>query len=262
MQPVYILKWDQLSAHAFTYGADITYPDVTTVAYANSLQPSGKPIYTWENLSAQQASDAGIRQSVVMPILEPDHTYHVQANLTATPVNSVGISVDFLDYEGHVMDRIVQTTSSFDFTFPYDAIDYRISIVKFNNEELQFDSILLAESDLFTTMTFETDPAIDAVVAKNRELSQSGQTATVLLKKVNYPVDTMYIDARFDEAVYLGMTATTLADTEQLKSYFEQVQATAQMADLSISDVEVTGIGMGTDAAVKLFRDKWQNHKD
>lgn len=46
MQPVYILKWDQLSAHAFTYGADITYPDVTTVAYANILQPSGKPIYT------------------------------------------------------------------------------------------------------------------------------------------------------------------------------------------------------------------------
>jgi len=50
--------------------------------------------------------------------------------------------------------------------------------------------------------------------------------------------------------------ASMLADKERLKSYFEQVQATAQMADLSISDVEVTGIGMGTDAAVKLSRDK------
>ncbi|RRG18675.1 hypothetical protein D3P96_01435 [Weissella viridescens] len=54
------------------------------------------------------------------------------------------------------MDRIVQTEQNFDFVFSYDAVDYRINIVKFNNEALEIGSILLAETDLFETMTFET----------------------------------------------------------------------------------------------------------
>ncbi|RRG18674.1 hypothetical protein D3P96_01430 [Weissella viridescens] len=53
------------------------------------------PIVTWENLSAKQAADAEIRQSVVIHILEQDYTYYVQANMATTPADSVGSSLVF-----------------------------------------------------------------------------------------------------------------------------------------------------------------------
>ncbi|WP_185696044.1 hypothetical protein [Weissella viridescens] len=54
------------------------------------------------------------------------------------------------------------------------------------------------------------------VVATKCDLNLAAQNATVLIKKANYPVDTMYIDTDHDEVMYLGLATITLADSTRL----------------------------------------------
>lgn len=116
MEPVYIFTWDNISANAYTYGSQITYPESMSVQYQNRLQPSGRPLCTWASLRFD--AESATRQKNALPILEPGVSYHLILDMEVTPAQSVGINIEFFDYDGRWIDQYFGVEQNLDFVYP------------------------------------------------------------------------------------------------------------------------------------------------
>ncbi len=259
MQTIYLFSWNQMSANAYTYGSSINYPNVAEVDFENDLQPSGQAIYTWENLSIETSEVMGIRPTVTIPILEPGCEYHVEADMLVTPIESVGIRIDFFDRRQQVIEQVFKTDLAFDFVYPKQAKTYQIQLIKFNNTALRFNSILLQSKKIQSYYTIKVNRLEKYYAIRKKQLGKCEKTIKIILKSDVKPLNTVYIDEYVDATYNFLLPQTLLTDEIALIQYMEKVKAFYLHTWQAVTGIEVVGVGYGTNRAVQICRDVLQH---
>lgn len=254
MEPVYVFTWDNISVNAYSFGSQIAYPKPMTVQYQNSLQPSGRPLYTWASTDVQLATDTGTRPNSVLPILKPGVRYHLILDMDVTPVKSVGISIEFFNYDGQLLNHSFGAEQVLDFVFPEAAADYKISLVKFNNEQVEFRTLMLFETDLYAAYEFDWTHAGRMIRFNRKQSHKPYNQVSVVFKHQYQPINTVYVNPATPVTYTIEMDRM---DADEIGPFVQTLLDELKVDWDHTTQLEVTGIGLGTAEVVQQFKQAW-----
>lgn len=253
MEPVYIFTWDNISANAYTYGSQITYPESMSVQYQNRLQPSGRPLYTWASLRFD--AESATRQNNALPILEPGVSYHLILDMEVTPAQSVGINIEFFDYDGRWIDQYFGVEQNLDFVYPEQAADYKISLVKFNNEQVIFKALILLKTEFQNKYALNWYHNDQVISFTHKQDQQPFDQVSIILKYRYQPVDTVYVHSNAQATYNIEMAPMS---SHQIKPFVHELLDELKIEWAQTTQIEVNGIGLGTAEVVEEFKQSWQ----
>ncbi|MBM7616674.1 accessory Sec system protein Asp3 [Weissella uvarum] len=252
MDEVYIFTWETNSANAYTYGSRIQKDLNGAVHFKNELHPVGQAIYSWRNMSGNTAGDQGVRASVVLPSLQPGRAYHFVLSADATPQDSIGLTLDFFDRTGTMIEHLVFTEREADFVYPEGTVDYRIDLVRFNNTALTFNWLLLLPSDCWKKYAIVKNDGLNTLALERRGVA-SPQTIKLIFQRQHEPLDVGYIDSKFDAIYNVLLPSRYMRSDDQLEAYLKELIHHFKTSWDAAIQVEVQGIGPAMKHVLMLF---------
>lgn len=142
---MYILNWDPDDTNTDTYGSQLSYQSDGSVRYRNELEPAGKKIHWWEtHYFGDPDPLKGMRYgSKRLPQLPRNQVFSLHFKGSTVPKNSVGLTIMSFDRSGQMLDQKMTLESDLTFELNDDEQEYEVDLVKFNNTELIFQSLLM-----------------------------------------------------------------------------------------------------------------------
>lgn len=144
MKEINLLSWGTYLDDVYVHGAQIDYLPTGHVRYRNPIMSPGTPIYTWRG----RKDEVYERRAFLLPFLIPGHEYAFRGQATLVPDDSIGVSVVFLDADGHRIKRHLFSQLSGKFTYPENAASYELSLNTFDNQQVTFDYLAFGEADI------------------------------------------------------------------------------------------------------------------
>ena len=148
MQNVYFIKWGRQLTENYGYGSLISFQPGQT-EFANPMLSPGEVIHLWKSHTDEEHAQT----LVSLPTLIPGVSYHLDAIMTVTPAESVQLVVEFYDQADGLVEKFDYFTDG-TFTVPPEASSYQIKLININNQQLQFQRLVLGETALWERFDF------------------------------------------------------------------------------------------------------------
>lgn len=145
MNNVIICRWPSVFTHAELHGAHIEYNQDGSVFYSSPLLPPGTSVYIWKSYSKFDAD----RCVPTLPLLEYKKTYRITNKMEDNPVGSTFLKVTLYDNHNHIIHESILDSSGGEFYYFPGTIKYDIQLVVKSNESINFNSMIISESQMF-----------------------------------------------------------------------------------------------------------------
>ncbi|USS84995.1 accessory Sec system protein Asp3 [Fructilactobacillus myrtifloralis] len=189
METIYGLTWDSSDPNTDTYGSQIAYNRAGFVRYQNELQPAGKKIHWWETKIPAGDAQGPHYGSKVLPQLPRQEKFHLLLDGTITPDESVGIMLLTYDQHHQLVNETMSLSKQLTFELTDEEVDYEISLVKFNNEHLEFRALFIIPDQIWKTFTIQPRFDMAAIDLVPKRTDAVATTGTVIVRSFNRVVD-------------------------------------------------------------------------
>lgn len=140
---IYMIKWDDLTADTYLYGAHIERKE-NCIIYQQPLMPPGSTIKKWSSITDYQKD----RIEPSLPYLKEGHTYHLHAYMRSNPLNSCYLRLNFYNYYGEILDFMMTSSEDAQFNVPRGTHHYELLLMKGHAETIIFERVDLFEEPL------------------------------------------------------------------------------------------------------------------
>ncbi|WP_281164566.1 accessory Sec system protein Asp3 [Liquorilactobacillus sicerae] len=140
-QVIDLIYWRNL-ASTYLAGSTVEFVRSDLVLFSNALMPPGKVITTWYANTNYQAD----RFSPQLPLLEPRKKYQLVLRAASQPQASLYLRLDFYDALGQLCYQKFIKGSKGTFTYPQQAVDYRVSLINAGCQQVEFHRLELASA--------------------------------------------------------------------------------------------------------------------
>lgn len=138
-----IIYWNDLN-RTYMYGSKVELQGKESVTFENHLLSSGEIIVSW----LMQANYQAERVEPQLPLLYPNHQYHLHLISQTWPENGVYLRIVFKDIAGHVISRQIIRGTKGNFVYPDLAHEYQIELIAAGCYKLHFKHLEIEEYGL------------------------------------------------------------------------------------------------------------------
>lgn len=236
METIYVLNWDPADTNTDTYGSQISYQNDGSVHYQNELQPAGKKIHWWQtnyfgDPDPLQAARYGSKR---LPQIPRNQNFSLIFQGEVIPENSVGLTVRSFDEAGQLLDQKMTLASELEFQLTDEETAYEVSLVKFNNTELYFQSLLLVSESL--TQDYQIQPHLAQgyidVIPQNIGKTGKGQ---IMVRQFHRVVDAIPLPTETLKEPLRVVLISANVDEPQLQQIGNDFKAKFQLQEVNWS---------------------------
>lgn len=178
----YMIKWGADFNDNYNYGADIRFVELDYVRFSSPLMPSGTPIKTWHSRTEYHES----RKSPMLPLLENGQTYEIQVKAEFDNDDAVQVEIEFFDINNDVIDKLYFQELGGAFTYPDDAMSYKVQLVNKKHQYMLFKYLTIADEALTNSCRISYMEKLNLIQVKEKHGAEQTKNEIVVLKNAKY----------------------------------------------------------------------------
>ena len=163
MSNISIIKWGNRYTESYTYGSEIIL-NKSSVYFSSPMMPVGAKIKSWYSKGSYSIN----RVSPLLPLLIGGKNYQLALFLEKNERNCFQVTIEFFDEFDNEIAIEYFNELKFNFTYPVDAVSYRISLINKKHEYIKFYFMMISDipvtevnevlvNEDFTIMDFTSD---------------------------------------------------------------------------------------------------------
>lgn len=140
---IHTIYWDSVSGASYLYGSQISFLSNKRIFFKNPRMASGTVLQEWHSKVNYQAS----RTTAQLPLLFPNKTYKVVAQVATVPENRLYYRISFFNRQEEEIEFVVHKTGEGEFICPEGTFYYNIQLISAGCEKVSFDCLRLYQVD-------------------------------------------------------------------------------------------------------------------